>query len=180
MTSVRLFIGGLTRIDEHGQWTGIYKHEVGAPLLLSFDGLAGDFQADRRVHGGPEKAVHHYAVENYGHLAERFPAIAAQLVAGRLGENVSASGFDVHTVHIGDIFRLDRALLQVSQPRSPCWKIDHRYACARLARTSSAASAFRASRYRVTDSTADQMRHNSKDVSSTRLRAVHARARPVA
>jgi MOSC domain-containing protein YiiM len=135
MTNVRLFIGGLTRIDEHGQWTGIYKHEVGAPLLLSVDGLAGDFQADRRVHGGPEKAVHHYAVENYGHLAERFPAIAAQLVAGSLGENVSASGFDERTVHIGDIFRLDRALLQVSQPRSPCWKIDHRYACAGLART---------------------------------------------
>lgn len=135
MTDVVLFTGGLTRIDDHGQSTGIYKQAISGPVHLGFEGLAGDVQADRRVHGGPEKAVHHYAVENYRRLADYRPEIAAQLVAGSIGENLSASGFDEHTVSIGDIFRLGKARLQVSQPRSPCWKIDHRYGSNGVART---------------------------------------------
>ena len=134
MATVQLFSGGLTRIDEQGQWTGIYKQAVAGPVAVSFVGLAGDVQADRRVHGGPEKAVHHYAVENYERLAKIFPALAARLVAGSIGENISASGFDESSVCIGDVFRLGSATLQVSQPRSPCWKIDHRYGSDGVAR----------------------------------------------
>ncbi|HNC22546.1 MOSC domain-containing protein [Accumulibacter sp.] len=134
MASVQLFIGGLTRIPEHGQSTGIYKCTVAGPLDLAADGLRGDVQADRRVHGGPDKAVHHYAAENYPLLAARLPTIADQLVPGSIGENVSTTGFDESGVCIGDIFVLGRAVLQVSQPRSPCWKIDHRYACDGVAR----------------------------------------------
>ena len=128
MTQIMLFSGGLTRIEEHGQSTGIYKKPVIGPIELSFEGLAGDIQADRRVHGGPEKALHQYAVDNYRRLAERLPAIAAQLLVGSIGENISAAEVDESTVFIGDIFSLGRARVQVSQPRSPCWKIDHRYA----------------------------------------------------
>lgn len=135
MSTVQLFAGGLTRIDQHGQWTGIYKRLLAGPQRLSVTGLAGDVQADRRVHGGPEKALHHYAVENYQRLAGRFPGIAALLVPGSIGENISGSGLDEGAVCIGDVFRLGKATLQVSQPRSPCWKIDHRYGCADLART---------------------------------------------
>lgn len=134
MAGVQLFIGGLTRIDEHGQSTGIYKRAVGGPLDLAADGLRGDVQADRRVHGGPDKAVHHYPAENYPLLAARLPAIASQLVPGSIGENISTKGFDEGDVCVGDIFHLGRAVLQVSQPRSPCWKIDHRYACDGVAR----------------------------------------------
>lgn len=134
MASVQLFIGGLTRIDEHGQSTGIFKHAVAEPLDLAADGLRGDVQADRRVHGGPDKALHYFAAENYALLAARLPTIADQLVPGSIGENVSAHGFDESSVCIGDICRLGRAVLQVSQPRSPCWKIDHRYACDGVAR----------------------------------------------
>ncbi|WP_313951565.1 MOSC domain-containing protein, partial [Accumulibacter sp.] len=135
VTDVLLFAGGLTRIDDHGQATGIYKQAIMGPVDLGVEGLAGDVQADRRVHGGPEKAVHHYAVTNYRRLADCRPEIAAQLLAGSIGENLSASGFDESTVCIGDIFRLGRARLQVSQPRSPCWKIDHRYGSDGVART---------------------------------------------
>jgi MOSC domain-containing protein YiiM len=129
-----LFSGGLTRIDEQGQWTGIYKQAVAGAVAVSLAGLDGDVQADRRVHGGPEKAVHHYAVENYQRLAQRLPLLATRLVAGSIGENVSASGFDESNVCVGDVFRLGTATLQVSQPRSPCWKIDHRYSSEGVAR----------------------------------------------
>jgi MOSC domain-containing protein YiiM len=134
MTSVQLFIGGLTRLDDEGQLTGIYKQEVKGPINLGSEGFTGDHQADRRVHGGPEKAVHHYAAENYAQLAERFPAAADQLIAGSIGENVSTTGWTEHTVYIGDVFRLGDTTLQVSQPRSPCWKIDHRYGAEGMAR----------------------------------------------
>jgi len=124
MTQIMLFSGGLTRIEEHGQSTGIYKKPVIGPIEVSFEGLAGDIQADRRVHGGPEKALHQYAVDNYRRLAERLPAIAAQLLVGSIGENISAAEVDESTVFIGDIFSLGRARVQVSQPRSPCWLED--------------------------------------------------------
>ncbi len=135
MAAIQLFIGGLTRIAEYGQSTGIYKRAIAGPVHLAVDGLCGDLQGDRRVHGGPEKAIHHYPVESYRQLARRFPAIAAQFVPGSIGENFSASGYDESSVSIGDVFRLGDATLQVSQPRSPCWKIDHRYAHDGVART---------------------------------------------
>lgn len=128
MTCIQRFIGDVQRLDDEGQSSAIYKHLVTGPILLGVEGLAGDAQADRRVHGGPEKAVHHYAAENYARLGERFPAIAAQLIPGSIGENISTSGWNEQNVYIGDVFRLGNARVQVSQPRSPCWKIDHRYA----------------------------------------------------
>lgn len=124
---VTLFVGTPRRIDDEGQFSAIWKQPVAGPVRITKEGLAGDAQADRRVHGGPEKAVHHYAGENYQKLAQRFPAIAGALIAGSIGENVSTFGVDESSVCIGDIFRLGSALLQVSQPRRPCWKIDARY-----------------------------------------------------
>ncbi len=132
--TLRLYTGQLTRIDDEGQFTGIYKHAADGPLALGSEGFAGDAQADRRVHGGPEKAVHHYAAANYARLAGHFPALAAQLQPGSIGENLSTPDWDEESVCIGDIFRLGTARVQVSQPRSPCWKIDHRYATPGLAR----------------------------------------------
>lgn len=132
--SVQIFIGGLRRLDDAGQSTGIYKHVVTEPIELTTEGFVGDVQADRRVHGGPEKAVHHYAAENYARLAKHFPTLGAQLLPGSIGENISTFGWNEQQVCIGDVFRLGEARLQVSQPRSPCWKIDYRYSVEGLAR----------------------------------------------
>lgn len=134
MNEARIFTGSITRIDDEGQSTGIYKQLREGSLVLGEMGLEGDMQADRRVHGGPEKAVHHYPAGNYQKLAAAFPAIAEQFIPGSLGENISTAGFDENTVCIGDIFSLGEARLQISQPRSPCWKIDHRYATPGVAR----------------------------------------------
>ena len=58
MATVQLFSGGLTKIDAEGQWTGIYKQAISGPVQLTVDGLAGDMQADRRVHGPGSQPRH--------------------------------------------------------------------------------------------------------------------------
>lgn len=128
MSGLKLCVGVVRRLEDEGQSSAIDKQVTDGPLLIGAEGLAGDAQADRRVHGGPEKAIHHYPAENYARLAERFPAIAVQLHPGSIGENIAIAGWNENNVCIGDVFRLGDARIQVSQPRTPCWKIDHRYA----------------------------------------------------
>lgn len=125
--AIQLFIGQLQPIGDDGRLTGLYKQPASGPVELTREGFAGDHQADRRVHGGPEKAVHHYPAANYRRLARQFPGLADALVVGSIGENISTAEGDEESVHIGDIYRLGTALVQVSQPRTPCWKIDARY-----------------------------------------------------
>lgn len=128
MADVSLFIGGIRPLPESGRPTGIYKQAVTTALELGPEGFIGDQQADRRVHGGPDKAVHLYPAAHYAKLASHFPEAARQLVIGSLGENLSAE-IDENDVRIGDIWRLGTARLQVCQPRNPCWKIDERFGC---------------------------------------------------
>jgi MOSC domain-containing protein YiiM len=128
-----IFVGEVSPLPPEGQPTGIFKRPV-ASASVTTNGIAGDHQADRRVHGGPEKAVHQYTTANYARLAVEFPAIAPALVPGSLGENLSAHGWSEDNVHIGDVFRIGTVRLQVSQPRSPCWKINHKFGVAELSR----------------------------------------------
>jgi MOSC domain-containing protein YiiM len=129
-----LYIGGIAPLPPEGQASGIFKRPAAGPVRLTRQGLVGDAQADRRVHGGPDKALHHYAAENYPRLAAAFPAQAAQLVPGSIGENLSTRGWTEASVCIGDLFRVGGARVQVSQPRSPCWKIDHKFAAPGMSR----------------------------------------------
>lgn len=128
MAHVSLFIGGIRPLPDSGRPTGIYKQPVIGEIDLGPEGFIGDQQADRRVHGGPEKAVHLYPSRHYARLAERFPEAAKQLVIGSLGENIATPDLDESDVRIGDLWRLGSAVLQVCQPRNPCWKIDERFA----------------------------------------------------
>ncbi|QLQ23642.1 MAG: MOSC domain-containing protein [Dechloromonas sp.] len=127
MSNVSLFIGSIAPLPDSGRPTGMFKHPVGGALNLGDHGFAGDEQADLRVHGGPDKAVHLYPAVHYGRLAHAFPEAASQLKPGSLGENISSATLDESLVRIGDVFRLGAALLQVCQPRNPCWKIDARF-----------------------------------------------------
>lgn len=128
-----LYVGTVRPMPDDGRPTGIFKVPVSGPVWIGPEGLEGDHQADRRVHGGPEKAVHQFPVEHYRRLGQRFPERAAGLVAGAMGENLSTTGMDEASVCIGDIFVFGDAELQVSQPRSPCWKIDARHGADGLA-----------------------------------------------
>ena len=127
-----IFAGGLSFLEREGQRTGIYKRKIQGMARVALNGIEGDEHGDTRVHGGPEKAVHQYAAENYVLLARVFPMCTSALIRGSLGENLSAHRLTERNVHLGDIFRVGTALLQVSQPRSPCWKINHRFDADRM------------------------------------------------
>jgi MOSC domain-containing protein YiiM len=107
--------------------SGIVKAAQAGPVRLSFTGLAGDEQGDRVYHGGPDKALHHYAAEHYAMWAARWPDSPVPLVPGAFGENLATVGMTEREVHIGDVYRLGTALLQVSQGRQPCWKLNRRF-----------------------------------------------------
>jgi MOSC domain-containing protein YiiM len=132
---VAVFVGGLRPLPPEGQLTGMYKQRQQAPVWCGAQGLAGDLQGDRRVHGGPDKAVHLYPASHYPRLAALLPATEVTLAPGVLGENLSVAGLDERNTCIGDIFALGAARLQVSQPRRPCWKISHRLGVASASRT---------------------------------------------
>lgn len=123
-----LFAGQVMLLAGESRESAIAKTRVAGPGRVTAEGLVGDAQADRKAHGGPGKALHHFPTEHYARLAAAFPA-ARRLAPGALGENISTRGLTEDTVCIGDVFRLGSVRLQVSQPRTPCWKIDHQMAC---------------------------------------------------
>lgn len=122
-----LYAGQVRPMPGDGRPTAIFKQPVNGRMRLGWEGLEADAQADRRVHGGTEKALHHFPLENHRRLAAAFPELAAQFVAGAIGENLATEGCDEDSVCIGDVYALGTARIQLNQPRSPCWKIDARF-----------------------------------------------------
>ncbi len=104
-------------------------HVVGT-VWLSELGLGGDEQADLKAHGGPDKAVCVYPSEHYAYWAER---LARALPEAAFGENFTTRGLTENTVHIGDVFEVGEATVQVSQPRQPCFKLAARHEEPKLA-----------------------------------------------
>lgn len=88
-------------------------------------GLAGDEQADRRVHGGPDMALHHYPRDHYAFWKSLKPDHPMLASAGAFGENISVTGLVEDDVCIGDRFTLGGATVEISQGRQPCWKQGH-------------------------------------------------------
>lgn len=108
--------------------SGIGKQARQGALWLALDGLEGDEQGDRVYHGGPEKALHHYAFEHYPHWRDWYPDSPVPYGAGAFGENVSTTGMSEREVHVGDVFRVGETLVQVSQGRQPCFRVNLRFA----------------------------------------------------
>jgi MOSC domain-containing protein YiiM len=106
--------------------SGILKAPVAGRVKLLRLGLEGDRQADRRVHGGPEKAVYLYGAE---HLAFWEKALRSPIPPGTLGENLTIGGFErglEQELHAGDELRIGTARVQLTTPRQPCWKLEAR------------------------------------------------------
>src|SRR5258708_2258137 len=82
--------------------------------------LEGDEQADLTVHGGPEKAVYAYAASHYPDWARQFPDL--DFTGGAMGENLTIAGMEEANICVGDIHAIGTVLLQVCQPRQPCFK----------------------------------------------------------
>src|SRR5712692_6598330 len=105
--------------------TSIFKSPVEGRVAVRDNNLTGDQQADLTVHGGPYKAVYLYPAEHYGYWAEQLPG--AELPFGMFGENLTTIGLLEESVHIGDRFRIGSAVLEVTQPRMPCYKLGIRF-----------------------------------------------------
>lgn len=118
--------GRIAPFGPDGETSAIDKTKVVGPQSVGFFGIEGDQQADLSVHGGRDKAIHHYPRDHYGWWRARLPAHPLLGAAGAFGENVSTRGLTEHDVCIGDRFRLGSALVEICQGRQPCWKQAHR------------------------------------------------------
>lgn len=90
-------------------------------------GLADDAQGDLRVHGGADKAVHHYPQEHYAAWRSELGPHPLLEAPAAFGENLHTTGLTEADVCLGDRFRIGDALLEVSQARQPCWKLSERF-----------------------------------------------------
>jgi MOSC domain-containing protein YiiM len=122
---VSVNVGGLRPIGRPGWdgFTAIWKEPVDGRVQVAGVNLAGDDQADRSVHGGPDKAVYSYASEDNEWWAEH---LDRPVVAGTFGENLTTADIDVNGAVIGERWRVGTVVLEVSEPRQPCWKLTHK------------------------------------------------------
>jgi MOSC domain-containing protein YiiM len=109
--------------------TAIFKEPVAGGRMLRREGFDGDEQADRRIHGGPDKAACAYPDE---HMPDWEELVEQTLPPGAFGENLRLAGLLERDVHIGDVFAVGGATVEVSQPRGPCYKLATRWGRRRL------------------------------------------------
>jgi MOSC domain-containing protein YiiM len=109
-----------------GEASAIAKTAVEGPRVVGWLGLEDDEQADLSVHGGPDKAIHHYPRDHYPYWQTALGAFPVLRQAGAFGENISTTGLTEDEACIGDRYRLGTALVEIAQGRQPCWKQAHR------------------------------------------------------
>ena len=135
-TQIRaVLIAKCSLLGSRGVASGIFKRPLDNSVEVTRTGLAGDEHGDKKHHGGPEKAIHHYPFDHYAIWKSEVPKFAVVLDReGAFGENISTEGLTEADVCIGDIYRLGSALVEVSQARQPCWRLNERFGDAAMAR----------------------------------------------
>lgn len=116
-----------TLIEWRGQKieTGIYKYSVDNPIFLGKEDVANDHVINRMYHGGVDKACYLYSADHYSFWKSKYPDLDWQW--GMFGENLTVSGLDESEIRIGDQLQIGDAVVQVSQPRQPCFKLGVRF-----------------------------------------------------
>ncbi|SFG00656.1 MOSC domain-containing protein [Neptunomonas qingdaonensis] len=112
--------------QRYGLETAMDKTRVDKKLYLSDMGLEGDQCADQRYHGGLERALHQYPLEHYAYWRKKYGTDNPWQAPG-MGENLSSEGMTEDTVCLGDRYQWGEAIIEVSQPRSPCFKLNKRW-----------------------------------------------------
>lgn len=105
--------------------TGIYKYPSNTPIVLQKEEVKGDTVSNRKVHGGEHKACYLFSKNEYSHWKQLYPKLEWDW--GMFGENLTVEGLDESLIRIGDIYKIGTALVQVSQPREPCYKLGIRF-----------------------------------------------------
>lgn len=117
--------------------TAIWKTAVDGPVRVRGVNIDGDAQADRSVHGGPDKAIYAYAIEE---IRQWENELGRQLDTATFGENLTTEGMDVSGALVGERWRVGTTLLEVAQPRLPCFKLGIRLGDPRFVRRFAQAS----------------------------------------
>ncbi|WP_282056126.1 MOSC domain-containing protein [Maribacter luteus] len=120
-------IGKPTTILWNGkeELTGIYKYPTEEAIVLGGTDVENDTVIDRKHHGGPNKACYLFSADQYPYWKGKYPHLDWNW--GMFGENLTVKGLDETKLCIGDIYRMGSALVQVSQPREPCYKLGIRF-----------------------------------------------------
>ena len=120
-------IGNPTTIVWNGkeEKTGIFKYPTQEKLFLGKTDVAKDTVIDRKHHAGEHKACYLFSSDQYPYWKERYPELDWDW--GMFGENLTVQGMDESLLRIGDIYKVGAALVQVSQPREPCYKLGVRF-----------------------------------------------------
>ena len=105
--------------------TGIFKYPVDTPLTLGKNDVIGDTVIDRKHHAGANKACFLFAADQYSYWKHIYPHLEWNW--GMFGENLTVLGMDESVMRIGDIYKIGTAVVQVSQPREPCYKLGVRF-----------------------------------------------------
>ena len=105
--------------------TGIFKFSVDEPLFLGNEDVVNDDVVDRRYHGGAEKACYLYSADHYNYWQQLYPGI--EMPFGIFGENLTVEGLHEAQINIGDVFEVGEAVVQATQPRQPCFKLEFRF-----------------------------------------------------
>lgn len=105
--------------------TGIYKYPVETPIFLGMTDVENDHVFDRRFHGGTDKACYLYSSDHYPFWKNSYPRLDWNW--GMFGENLTVSELDESEIRIGDRYQIGDAVVQVSQPRQPCFKLGVRF-----------------------------------------------------
>ena len=121
-TVLSVNVGGIRQFDYHGRpaVSAIWKSPVMGRVAARGVNLEGDDQADREAHGGPDKAVYAYAIEDTRWWTEE---LGRSLEYGEFGENLTTEGIDVTNALIGERWEIGSTVLEVSEPRVPCWRL---------------------------------------------------------
>lgn len=124
---IRAICAGLPKPFNGAELSAIVKAPVAGRVKIRTFGIEGDMVADTKHHGGADMAVHHYPGDHYADWNDWLGG--HELLAGpaAFGENLMSLGLVETQVHVGDRFRLGTAILELSQGRQPCWKIEHRF-----------------------------------------------------
>lgn len=121
LLSVNISVVKETTLKGKTVTTGIFKEAVEGRIHLGQLNLAGDQQADLKGHGGPNRAVYVYSIENYEYWQQELGR--KDFRPGQFGENFTVDEMLEDQVHVGDVFQVGRARVQVTQPRVPCYKL---------------------------------------------------------
>ncbi len=115
-------VGGVREFEYNGRpaKSAIWKSPVSGRIAVRGVNLAGDTQADREAHGGPDKAVYAYASEDIRWWETQ---LGRSLPYGVFGENLTTEGIDVNNSLVGERWEIGAVVLEVSEPRIPCWRL---------------------------------------------------------